>query len=199
MSDTIARIESAATNSEAIHLTQEIATHFVASEVAIHSPPALLHRGVFSLSTGGATVSGTLNLTHSDGSTTVAANCSIRVYPAWRKRAPVLRCSDKWVRGRERSETNPSWHVNSDGTLCYMLDDEWADVLAEVEDLHGLSATLATAAGYAINSARWLLYRHLQGYRRKLVSWDPQWPQWPHYADGVWAYRREKSRGGKRM
>jgi hypothetical protein len=198
MSDALVRIEIAATNSEAINLTQEIATYFVASEVQIHTPPALPRRGDFSFPIGGATVTGTLNLTHSDGSTTVAAHCSIRVSPAWRKKAPILRCSDKWIRGRERSEPNPSWHVNSDGTLCYMLDNEWADVLAEVEELHGVSAALATAAGYAINSVRWLLYRHLQGYRRKLVSWDPQWPQWPHYADGIWAYHREKLRNRKR-
>ena len=75
-----------------------------------------------------------------------------------------------------------------------MLNNQWADAIAEEEDKHGEEAAMEFAAYYAVNSARWLLYHHLEGYRRKLLKWPSDWPQWPHFALGKMVYQQWKKR-----
>lgn len=75
-----------------------------------------------------------------------------------------------------------------------MLDDQWLDAIADETKRHGEQAAMEFAAFYATNSARWLLYHHLEGYRRKLMTWPPDWPQWPHFDAGKLAYQQWKNK-----
>jgi len=60
-----------------------------------------------------------------------------------------------------------NWHVNDDDSLCYALDPEWEDCLTDIRSKNP-DLFIRSAAFYSVNSARWLLYRHLEGYRRNL-------------------------------
>jgi hypothetical protein len=96
-----------------------------------------------------------------------------------------LRCAATWIR-KPGGLLTADWHVNSDDSLCYVLDREWADQVSAIEEESNTEAAIAAAAFITINNARWLLYRHFQGYRRKLKKWPAEWPQWEH---GSWAHR----------
>jgi hypothetical protein len=69
------------------------------------------------------------------------------------------------------------------------LNEEWFNQLQEIEVHRGFGPALVAAAFMAVNNARWLLYRHLEGYRRKQREWPPDWPQWAHAEAGSIQYR----------
>ena len=187
------RVENTAKISRAITLGYEIRRHFVDGCVSAHAavkPDRALARLV---SPGIVTFRGHLNLTHQDIKTGAVAACSFSISLDWPARSPALRCEEKWIRGRTRSETRPSWHINADDSFCYVLDAEWADSILSVRQDYGWDAAVVVAGYYCVNNAKWLLYRHLEGYRRKLVEWPKDWPQWPHYGAGLQAYLAERA------
>jgi hypothetical protein len=191
MSD-LDRIDVIASTSEAINVAYEVAAHFANATISVHTDSVLTIGTDKIVSRGVATVRGKLNLSHQNIETNVVADCSLCVLCDWRRTAPALRCGARWIRRPEDSLLRADWHINSDESLCYVLDAEWRDCLADIEAKHGPDFTINAAALYCVNSARWLLYRHLQAYRRKLKKWPKEWPQWPHYEAGVIEYIRQK-------
>jgi len=190
----IERLDAAATISEAFTLGQEIHGHFVDGNVSFH-PTIKPNRAVRRLASNGvATVWGQLNLSHQDIATRVNASCSLCIPSNWMERSPALRCLEIWIRGRERRDTRPEWHINDDDSFCYVLDAEWKELLDSVRSEHGPEAAMTAAAYYCINNVRWLLFRHLEGYRRKLRKWPREWPQWAHYAAGLQDYLAQRHR-----
>jgi hypothetical protein len=177
---------------ELIGVGEQLRSQFVDGEIALHPDQAVLAPSTL-ISPGVLTVHGRLNLSHDGIRTSLNAHCRFTFSTEWRTQNPALRCGCRWVRLRHASKRlRADWHVYSDESLCYILPDEWADKLAEVEVHSGSAAAMATAAFLAANNARWLLYRHFEGYRRRLVEWPPDWPQWAHGDAGVFDYRREQ-------
>lgn len=76
-----------------------------------------------------------------------------------------------------------------------MLNEQWSDFIANIETKHGTSVSIDDAAFFAINNTRWLLWHHLFGYQNGIVNWPSDWPEWPHYEDGVQAYRKAQLKG----
>jgi quinol monooxygenase YgiN len=178
---------------EATSLGKGIQSFFRAGQFAFH-PHLAGETGLRLLASAGVlTIHGPLNLSHEGIETSIEAYCRITVRAAWRRQSPALRCVEKWIR-RPGGSLTADWHVNSDESLCYVLDREWADQIKAIEDQYNAEAAIAAAAFITINNARWLLYRHLEGYRRKLRRWPPDWPQWDHGFRGLMAYVRQITR-----
>lgn len=186
------QIEGIASASEAINIAHEVAAHFVNATVSVHTDSTLTSGTCKIISRGVATVRGKLNLSHQNIETNAVADCSFCIARNWRRTPPALRCTASWIRHPEDSQLRADWHINTDESLCYVLGAEWQDCLADIEAKHGLDLMMHAAAFYCVNSARWLLYRHLQGYRRKLKRWAKEWPYWPHYEAGLAEYTARK-------
>jgi hypothetical protein len=180
--------------SEAITLAREVATHFIDHAISIHPMRQSLSGISNIVSAGVATIRGNLNLSHQDVETGAVASCSFCFPAMWRRWSPALRCSATWIRRPTDLNLRANWHVNSDESLCYVLDAEWRDCLADIEAKHGNELTIDAAAFYCVNNARWLLFRHLEGYRRKLNDWPRDWPEWSHNLAGLHQYASRKSR-----
>lgn len=188
------RIDDVARTSEAISLATEIATHFLESTVSVHADSIILDGLAKIVSRGVVTVRGKLNLSHQNIDTNVVVRCSFCVPSDWRRAAPALRCTEVWTRRPKEPRLRADWHVNDDESLCYVLNAEWRDCLADIDAKHGSELTTESAAFYCVNNARWLLYRHVEGYRRKLIDWPKEWPYWPHYTAGLVEYAALKRR-----
>lgn len=180
--------------SEAVKLGQVMLSHFDKGSISVH--PEFGSEVIFPhvTSPGVASIHGTLNLSHHETQTKATAKCSYFIPENWRTTPPHLRCREKWTRTSERGG-NPSWHINSDQTLCYVIAPQWADQIKEVESTRGTENAITVAAFHAINNSRWLLYHHLLGYRRNFDKWPAEWPEWPHYMEGIKAYERDVRRG----
>jgi hypothetical protein len=188
------RVDDVAKTSEAITLANEIATHFVASTLSIHPDAIVPPGGKKIVSHGVATVRGTLNLSHQNIDSKVIADCSFTVSLDWHRTAPALRCAADWIRRAVDPRLRANWHVNDDDSLCYVLDPEWEDCLADIRSKNS-ELVIRSAAFYCVNNARWLLYRHLEGYRRHLKDWPiKEWPCWPHAVGGLREYAARKLR-----
>lgn len=138
------------------------------------------------------TVEGRLNLSHEGITTRAAALCTFVIPVAWKKKLPSVWCRERWRR-EPLSDGIPDadWHVFGDGSLCYELPHRWQDKIPEAERVGGTPAALALAEDWMLNSVRWLLYRHLEAFRRKLARWDNErWPAWGHGYDGPREYRK---------
>jgi hypothetical protein len=188
------QIDDVGKTSEAITFAQGVARHFLNNTLSIHSLENVTPGTSKIVSSGVATVRGRLNLSHQNIETKIIGNCSFCFLPNWRRSAPALRCNASWVRRPKDLKLRADWHINADESLCYVLDTEWEDCLADIEAKHGVGLTIESAAFYCVNSARWLLYRHLEGYRRKLIGWPREWPYWPHYLAGLAEYAARKRR-----
>lgn len=130
-----------------------------------------------------ARVGGNLSIGTAQFPSSLTAKCWFDVGVDWTTQQPTLWCLESWIqRGKDRSERT-NWHIYEDRSLCYVLRDQWADWLIEVERAEGPSKVPYAAAFYAVNNLCWLLHHHLEAYRRRLPRWDPKWPEWPHGFD----------------
>lgn len=127
--------------------------------------------------------------------TRVTAECRFQVGDQWRDLPPRLWCDEKWIRRLPCGQA-VDWHIFPSGDLCYVLRPQWWETLAGIESEHGTDAAIVSAVQYALNSSRYLLFRHLLGYRRKLAGWPADWPQYPHrIEDARRLYERTKRKG----
>lgn len=120
-----------------------------------------------------AVVSGEINLSHDDVTTTITARCEILIVPAWTLVLPEVHCSESWVR------SGPDWHAWS-GCLCYVFDDEWRDLVTCVRSEEGQIPAAVYAANLCLRNTRWLLYRHHIASITNLQKWPRSWPGRPH-------------------
>ena len=181
---------------ESIKLALEVLSHFDSGAISIH--PGLGTKVILNQTTspGVTSVRGILNLSYDVIETKATVACAFFFPADWRIKPPHLRCTKKWLRTSSITG-NQDWHVNGDNTLCYVLGPQWADQIASIEQNNGADIALAVAAFHAVNNARWLLYHHFLGYRRKMTEWPDEWPQWPHFESGLAAYERVRKRGVK--
>lgn len=166
---------------------KELTSHFQKFSLQLRHRAAV-HYTMKPACSGVAVIDGDLNLSHEDVRTRVSATCSLEVSENWANFGPSLRCTAPWIRGQDVRD--PDWHVNSDGSLCYVLGDQWRDAINYARQNIALSEVDSYAAFYAVNSAKWLLFRHLESYRMGITRWSDHWPAWPHHEAGRRAYRQ---------
>ena len=142
------------------------------------------------------TVEGRLNLSHEEIITRTAALCTFVVPMAWRRIQPLVWCRERWRKlPLPGGGCNAEWHVLGQGNLCYELQHRWQDKISAAELAGGSGAAVELAGDWVLNSVRWLLYRHLEAFRRDLPRWEnAQWPAWRHYERGPRQYRQMKAR-----
>ena len=140
-------------------------------------------------------VEGRLNLSHEEIATRTGALCTFVVPLTWRKLPPQVWCREPWRKPPlVAGAANAEWHVNRDGSLCWELPEHWADGIAGANATGERGSAVRLGTEWCLNSVRWLLYRHLEAFRRGLEHWDPAWPQWAHYGAGQREYREIRER-----
>lgn len=103
----------------------------------------------------------------------------------WLQRPPVARANCSFLK-RELD-----WHVFADGSLCYVLGEQWQEELNRAYlDNYRSNKVLGLAAGWCLSAVDSLLVRHLIGRRLGLIRWPPEWADWRHGIDGVEQFRR---------
>jgi hypothetical protein len=145
-----------------------------------------------------ATVVGDVNLSHGNLKTKVCANIRIVINCNWRKREPTVYSAPSWL-NRQPGKLE-EWHIYHNYSLCWVLPQEWSDTIANWDNNPSLSKedVVGMSAGYLLNNVRYLLFRHYEGTRRKLVDWPTEWDAWPHGKGGERAYIRQKEKTERR-
>jgi hypothetical protein len=121
-----------------------------------------------------AVVSGVLNLSHDEFPTQKSARCSFWISPAWKTNPPVVHCHESWMRD------DWNWHAGPGGKLCYILGDQWRDLVGNVAVQEGNVAAARYASSLCLRNVRWLTYRHYIGNITRITLWPRGWPAWPH-------------------
>lgn len=131
------------------------------------------------------TVRAHVHLSHDEVVTCKKAHCRFRLTLDWHTRPPTVWCSETWIR------RDIDWHAGGDGWLCYVLGDEWRDLLARVEQESAVDAR-RYAMGLCVRNVRWLLYRHHLAHVTGISEWLPEWPAWAHHDAGRREYEQSK-------
>jgi hypothetical protein len=119
----------------------------------------------------------------------VIARIEIRVSKSFEdvlRKPPRVWCREPWM----RSESD--WHNDDVRGMCWVLDNEWRDVLSP----EGRQERDLVAAGteWLIDSVRSLASRHYYAHRVGLTAWPKEWVAWGHNSAGVLEYERLKNR-----
>lgn len=114
------------------------------------------------------------------------ADCVVVFGHNWMEEPPIISCHAKWVRQVR------DWHANAKGELCYVLKAQWAKRLKEIASRHDINGTVAYASGYLVRNTRWLLQRHLEGYRQNIKKW--KWAGWANESAGTIEFLEEEAR-----
>lgn len=134
-----------------------------------------------------AEVIGMLNLSHDDVRTHQRASIKAVLTPDWKEKPPSVYCREDWVRA------DWDWHSGRDGLLCYVIPEEWRDLVLETERCDGAIAAVQFAVSLCLRNVRWLLYRQFIAHIGGLVRWPKEWPAWPHGDAGRLAYLRSRA------
>jgi hypothetical protein len=138
----------------------------------------------------GYLVNGELCLNVGDIPIETYAACSISVMPTWRTENPPIRCLSAWSLELQRSQNSRDWHLNRDGTVCYVLPTEWRKVLG-CSSGKDSREQIELGAFFCLRNLSYLLVRQLVRYRSGLKSWPQDWPQWGHGIHGLNEYQKE--------
>ena len=133
-------------------------------------------------------VSGLLPLRAHDENGATSSSISVVVKPDWLQQPPTVTSHAPFIR-RE-----VDWHAYPDGSLCYVLKDEWRDRLAKLmaNNREDISHAIDYAATWLLAATDSLVTRHLLGVRHGIKQWPAEWLAYAHYDEGVEEYRREK-------
>jgi hypothetical protein len=112
--------------------------------------------------------------------------CHWVLSPNWRASSPIVFCRAPWVR-----KSGANWHVNANGSLCYVHPSQWYECFQKIEGTLASADVQTVLVEFAYNNLRWLLRRHLEGYYLNLTDWPSSWPQWLHGPDGPAQYQAE--------
>ena len=124
---------------------------------------------------------------HGENGTTMS-RVSVVVRPEWLEMPPTVTAHEPFIR-READ-----WHAYVDGSLCYVLKDEWRDRLGKLmtKNAEDISLAMDYALTWMVAATDSLVTRHLLGARYGIVNWPPEWDAYAHGDEGVEEYRREK-------
>lgn len=100
------------------------------------------------------------------------------------RKPPRVWCGEPWMRD------GADWHNDRFGGMCWVLEDEWRDVL----DGDGKQPRDQTVIGttWLMNNVRSLVSRHYYAHLMRLKDWPKAWDAWAHYDKGAKQYERAK-------
>lgn len=133
-----------------------------------------------------AKVTGLLNLSHDAVTTAKQARCRFALTPEWKSAPPTVWCLDDWVR------CEIDWHAGVGGIICYVLDEQWCDLVLQAQRDGGDQAATRYAISLCLRNVRWLLYRHHIAHVTRIRTWPGEWPAWPHGSAGRKEYRCQR-------
>lgn len=103
----------------------------------------------------------------------------------WRTKPPFVFCKEFWIR------QNTDWHVNENGSLCWVLGDQWRDAISNFEQLTSGFGVCEAASHFLIRNVSYLLDCHRVGHERAIREWDQNWSAFLHGSRGVDQYKLE--------
>ena len=112
--------------------------------------------------------------------------CQWVLSPNWRAIAPMVFCRAPWVR-----KSGANWHVNANGSLCYVHPEQWYECFQKIEGTLPPDELQIVLVEFAYNNLHWLLRHHLEAYCLNLRDWPASWPQWLHGPSGATQYQTE--------
>lgn len=131
------------------------------------------------------TVRGSLNLSHGMVETSAQAHCRFLIPPNWFEIPPTVNCQEKWIR------KDIDWHVYSDHSVCWVLDEEWQDYLRYCLKEYSWEDAEKIAVTWCLNSCSDLLYKHMIAYELGITQWPGhKWEYWSHGRRGKQEYSR---------
>lgn len=130
-------------------------------------------------------LTGKLNLSHGRIETSLSACLEITVWEDWFNQPPKVVCKESWMRIGE------DWHVYEDYSLCWVLDDQWRDVLAGYMQTLRNDEVELIASTWCLTNVKDLIYKHRVAQRQRLKSWPTEWIAWRHGDQGRRDYLRE--------
>ena len=132
-------------------------------------------------------VSGVLPLRAHEENGATSTGITVVVRPDWLERPPVVTPDAPFIRRAI------DWHAYPDGSLCYVLRDEWYDRLARLmsNNSEDISRAIDYATTWLLAATDSLVTRHLLGARHGIKQWPSKWTAYSHGDEGVKEYRRE--------
>jgi hypothetical protein len=109
---------------------------------------------------------------------------SITISSTWETHCPQVRCREKWMK------EGVDWHINDDGTLCYVLANHWADAVNELNTKLPVLCFIEISAQWMVDCIQWLMDAHLYAHQLDMENWPRGWDSWPHYDKGVQKYQK---------
>src|SRR5207247_580057 len=108
-----------------------------------------------------------------------SSSVTVLVRPDWLELPPVVASYSPFIR-RE-----VDWHAYPDGSLCYVLRDEWRDRLAKLmtNNSEDISRAIDYAATWLLAATDSLVTRHLLGARHGIEKWPKEWLAYAHGED----------------
>lgn len=97
---------------------------------------------------------------------------------------PRVWCREPWMR------SEPDWHNDREGGMCWVLENEWRDVLSG--DGRQPCDLIDVATGWLFHNVKSLVSRHHYGNLVRLNAWPKEWDAWAHYDNGAKQYERRK-------
>jgi hypothetical protein len=134
-------------------------------------------------------VVGSLSLAHDKHESEQQAVCYFDIPLDWQQIMPRVQCLETWT------TRNIDWHVYSDGSLCWVLDEEWTDVCEKSFKSLEERKAIKFCAEWMLHNVRWLLYRHFIAPGLGIVEWPVEWGGWRHGKKGREDYRLSKRFG----
>lgn len=100
---------------------------------------------------------------------------------------PQVTCLEPWMR------VGSDWHnAGAAGGMCWVLGDEWRDVLRPEGRLP--RDLVRVASTWLINNVTSLISRHYYAHLVQMKQWPTKWDAWAHYKEGSEEYEREQRR-----
>jgi len=103
---------------------------------------------------------------------------------------PIVFCQERWMKDDD------DWHNDSETGMCWVVEDQWKEVLAPLKNTG--DELIQQATDWIIIAASSLVYRHYYGHIHNLDEWPERWEAYSHGKDGRKEYRRENPLPGKR-
>jgi hypothetical protein len=114
---------------------------------------------------------------------------SFTTRPDWRNHSPVVHCDASWIRKEVQ------WHAPADGTLCWVFNPYWCDVLDECSEVLSDSELRQMAAYWCVAGAADLVGKHHFADTHGIKDWPKAWEAWAHADDAAFQLKNMKASG----
>ena len=99
---------------------------------------------------------------------------------------PMVWVNELWMK------QGMNWHCRNDNSICWELDNRWADYLKEKETKLSFEDYLTFAMTWCLESSASLIGRHWYAHTNKIKEWPKEWAFWGHGKTGKKEYEQSK-------